>query len=119
MNTFVYVSNAGSQEISVLSLDVAHGALQVIQTVATGGMVMPLAVHPNRTHLYAALRSEPFKVATFAIEAAGGSLRPIGQSRLPDSMASIATDRKGRYLFAASYGGHKLSVSPIGDDGVA
>jgi 6-phosphogluconolactonase len=34
-------------------------------------------------------------------------------------MASIATDLGGRWLLAASYGGHRISVSPIGDDGAA
>ncbi|HUR88257.1 MAG TPA: beta-propeller fold lactonase family protein, partial [Ramlibacter sp.] len=38
---------------------------------------------------------------------------------LPDSMAYVMTDRTGRWLFAASYPGHKITVSPIAMDGVA
>jgi len=33
-------------------------------------------------------------------------------------MAYISTDRTGKYLFSASYGGNKIAVSPIGPDGV-
>jgi 6-phosphogluconolactonase len=117
--TYAYISNADSKDISVLSLDTTSGELSVVQTLPVGGQVMPLAVSPDRKYLYAALRSQPFTAASFRIDAASGKLTPIGTSPLPDSMASIATDRSGRHLFAASYPGHKMSVSPIGTDGVA
>ncbi|HUG25636.1 lactonase family protein [Piscinibacter sp.] len=116
--TIVYIANADSKEISVLRLDPASGELVPVQTVPVGGQVMPLAVSPDRTHLYAALRSQPYTVASFRIDPASGRLAAIGSNPLPDSMASIGLDRGGRHLFAASYGGHKLSVSPIGADGV-
>ncbi|HEX6707586.1 MAG TPA: beta-propeller fold lactonase family protein [Albitalea sp.] len=116
--TVVYVSNADSKEISVLLLDAERGDLALVQTLPVGGQVMPMAVSPDRKFLYAALRSQPYTVASFRIDAADGRLTPIGTSPLPDSMASIGVDRIGRTLFAASYGGHKLSVSPIGRDGV-
>ena len=116
--TVVYVSNADSKEISVLLLDTAKGDLGLVQTVTVGGQVMPLAVSPDRRFLYAALRSQPYTAASFRIDPLDGRLTSIGSSPLPDSMASIAVDRIGRTLFAASYGGHKLSASPIGRDGV-
>ncbi|WP_280150539.1 beta-propeller fold lactonase family protein [Piscinibacter sp. XHJ-5] len=117
--TFVYVSNADSKEISVLLLDADKGDLALVQTLPVGGQVMPMAVSPDRKYLYAALRSQPYTVASFSIDARDGRLSPIGTAPLPDSMAYIAVDRIGRSLFAASYGGHKLSVGPIGRDGVA
>lgn len=117
--TFVYVSNADSREISVLLLDSAKNDLLLVQTVPVTGQVMPLAVSPDRKFLYAALRSQPYSVASFAIDSNSGKLTAIGVNPLPDSMAYIATDRGGKFLFAASYGGHKASVSPIGADGVA
>ena len=114
----VYVSNADSREISVLALAVDSGALTPLETVAVDGTVMPLAVSPDRHRLYAALRTQPYRVLSFAIEPGDGRLRKLGESALADSMANIATDRSGRWLFAASYGGAKVTVNSIGADGV-
>ncbi len=116
--TVVYVSNADSQEISILKLDKAQGTLEPLDTVKAGGQVMPLAVSRDRHFLYAALRSQPYRVVSFAIAPTDGRLVRLGESSLADSMANIDTDRSGRWLFAASYGGAKITVNEIGKDGV-
>lgn len=113
-----YVANADSRSISVLSLDQDSGAVALLQTVAVSGSVMPLAISPDKRFLFASLRSVPFSVASFAVDAASGALTEVATSALPDSMASITVDPSGRWLLAASYGGHKVSVSPIGVGGV-
>jgi 6-phosphogluconolactonase len=117
--SMAYVANAESRAISVLKLERGSGTAQVVQTLEVGGTVMPMALSPDRKMLYAALRSEPFSVATFAIDRSTATLTRVGTAPLPDSMANIMTDRTGRWLFAASYGGNKISVSPIGADGLA
>ena len=113
-----YVANADSRSISVLSLDQDSGAVTLLQTVEVSGSVMPLAISPDKRFLFASLRSVPFSVASFAVDAASGALTGVATSALPDSMASITVDPSGRWLLAASYGGHKVSVSPIGVGGV-
>lgn len=115
----VYVSNAESGDLSVLRLNPRDGRLDPVQTVDIGGEVMPLALAPDRRRLYAARRSEPREVLSFAIDGASGELSLLGSAPLPHSMAYIATDRSGRFLFSASYGGNLIAVSPIGGDGVA
>ena len=114
--TVVYVSNADSQEISVLALDRERGTLSALQSVPVGGTAMPMALSPDRQWLYAALRSQPYRVVTFAI-GADGQLAKRGEASLADSMANIDVDRSGRWLFAASYGGHKITVNAIAPDG--
>jgi 6-phosphogluconolactonase len=76
-----------------------------------------MAVSPDKRFLYAALRSQPFRVVSFAIDGASGKLRKLGEAALADSMANIDTDLTGRWLFAASYPGHKITVNSIDKDG--
>jgi 6-phosphogluconolactonase len=116
--TFVYVSNADSQELSVLAFDRSTGRLSPVETLAVGGTVMPLAVSPDKRFLYAALRSQPFRVVSFAIDPAGGRLKKLGEAPLADSMANIDVDASGKWLFAASYPGHKITVNSIDGNGV-
>ena len=120
--TFVYVGNAESQDITILELK-SNGELVPVASVAVPGPAkpggsMPMAVSPNKRFLYAALRTEPFSVATFAIDAKSGKLDHRGSSPLAASMAYISTDRTGRFLFGASYPAHKVTVNPIDPDGV-
>ena len=115
--TWVYVSNADSQEISVLALDRDKGTLTPVQTLAVGGTVMPMVVSHDKRVLYAALRSQPFRVASMSIDAATGKLQKLGEAPLADSMANIDLDASGKWLFAASYQGGKISVNAIGKDG--
>lgn len=119
----VYIGNADSNDIHVLRLETDSGALSPVQVIAipniakTGGS-MPLAVSPDRRFLYAGLRGEPFVAACFAIDPRTGALSHRANAPLADSMAYIATDRAGKFLLGASYGGNKVSVNPIGPDGL-
>jgi 6-phosphogluconolactonase len=120
--TFVYVGNADSQDVSVLELK-PNGDLTPVETTAVPGPAkpgssLPLAVSPDKRRLFAGLRNEPFSVVTFAIDAKTGKLKLVGPGPLADSMAYISTDRTGKFLFSASYGGNKIAVNPIGADGV-
>ena len=119
--TVVYVANADSHDIAILALDDsgADGTLREIDRFATGGVVMPLAVRPDKRVLYASIRSDPFRVLSLAIDPASGRLEEIGSAPLPASMCWISTDRRGRYLLSASYGSSLVAVSPIDDEGVA
>lgn len=115
--TFVYISNADSRDISVLSLDERTGALTPVAATPTSGMVMPLTLSPDRRHLYASLRNEPFSVTTFRMDGATGKLTEQATVRLPDNMAYLSTDLTGRYLLSASYVGNKIAINPIAADG--
>jgi 6-phosphogluconolactonase len=120
--TFVYVGNADSQDISILELK-PNGDLSAVETVKVPGPTkpggsLPLAISPEKHRLYAALRNEPYTAVTFDIDAKTGKLKLVGPGPLADSMAYIAIDRTGRFLLGASYGGNKVTVNPIGPNGV-
>jgi 6-phosphogluconolactonase len=122
-DTFAYIGNAGSNDISVFHVEPSSGAVKAVDTVAfpgveKAGSSTPLAVSPDRRFLFAGVRSEPFTILSFAIDASNGHLTFRGRGPLADSMANIATDRTGKFLFSASYGGNKVAINPIGADGV-
>jgi len=114
-SSFVYVSNAEDGDIGAYVLQ-PDGSLKVLDRVGAGKPVGPLAVTPDRRYLHAAVRSKPFTVHSYSIEA-NGALTPMGLAPLAESFAYISTDRTGRYLFGASYGGNLVGVNPIGADG--
>ena len=72
--TVAYVSSAGSKEIFVFAMDRDSGDLTEIERVPVPGTdkpsptSIPMAVSPDRRFLYAALRSEPYPVSSFAID---------------------------------------------------
>ena len=113
----VYVSNAESGDIVAFGVDPFSGDLSPLQRLVLGGAVMPLACSPDRRFLYAARRTDPLEVLSFAIDATSGKLSLVGTAPLPANMAYIATDRSGRFLFSASYAEHRLAVSPIDANG--
>src|SRR5262249_6414757 len=114
----VYVSNADSKEIYVLSLENRNGAVTLVQQAPVTGAVMPLAISPNRRLLYAALPSRPFSVSTLECVPTTGTLRNRSPTPLADNMAYISTDRTGRFLFGASYTGDRISINAIDEQGV-
>ena len=122
-DTVVYVSNAGNPTVGIFSMNRDSGDLTPIANVLIPGTdkpsptSMPLAVSPNHRFLYAGLRSQPYTVASFAIDPATGGLTHLASAPLADSMAYIVTDRSGRFLLSASYPGSKLAINPIDAQG--
>jgi 6-phosphogluconolactonase len=114
----VCVSTAGGGELRVLEVDARQGTLIERQCLVLGGALMPMALNPQRNRLYVSRRSVPYAVLSLAIDSEG-LLSLMGESALPVSMAYIATDRTGRFLFSASYGEHQIAVSTVDALGVA
>jgi 6-phosphogluconolactonase len=122
--TIAYVACAGSREIHCFDLDTDRGALTSFDVVTVPGSNepspsnMPMALSSDGTKLYAALRTNPFPVSTFAIDTSSGTLTCQGTAPLPAPMAYICVGAGGRVLMGASYKEGKLSISEIAPDGV-
>jgi len=116
--TFVYVSAAADGKVDGYSMDEASGALTPLANVDAGKAVMPMAVSPDKAHLYAVVRSQPYRVLTYAIDPASGALTEEAVAALPDSMPYVSVDKSGRLLFFASYGGNKIASLPVDADGL-
>jgi 6-phosphogluconolactonase len=122
-DTFAYIANADSNDISVFRIEPTSGKVDPIETVAFPGVEKPgsstpLALSPDHLTLFAGVRAQPYTVLSFAIDPKSGRLSHRGSGPLADSMANIATDRTGKFLFSASYGGNKVALNPIGGDGI-
>ena len=113
---YVYVSNAEDGTIGAYTLQ-PDGALHPGARVAAGNVVMPMAVSPDKRFLYAAVRSKPFAVITYAIDRKTGGLAKLSGGALAESYPYIAVDKTGGVLLGASYGGHQVGVNLIGKDG--
>jgi len=112
-STFAYISSPGDGMISQYQLDDKSGALSLVEQTKAGDQVNPMAISPDGKALFAALRVKPFQVVSYSIEPVTGHLKPLSQAPLAESLAYLSTDRSGRFLFGASYGGDLLSVQPI------
>ena len=115
MTTLAYVSSADDGSLHVLELH-DQGHLTLLQRIELGGMLMPMATAPDRRVLYVARRSQPLAVLTLSIDPNSGLLTKHGETELPASMAYLTIDRSGRWLLAASYPQHLVSVHAIGED---
>ncbi|TCQ20061.1 lactonase family protein [Ferranicluibacter rubi] len=116
--TYVYVSAATDGKIDTYRLDETSGNLKSLGDVDAGTSVMPMTVSPDRTRLYAVVRSQPYRVLTYAINPSTGSLTEKASAALPDSMPYVSIDPSGRLLFFASYGGNKIASLPVGLEGL-
>ena len=115
--TFVYVSNAEDGDIGTYRMNPATGELQPGARVKAAGLVMPMAVSPDRRFLHAAVRTKPYAVMTYSIDRGTGALQWLSTSPTAESFPYISLDKTGRYLFGASYGGYLVSVNAVGADG--
>ena len=113
MHTFAYVSNHESGDIAPYVVAADAAGLTPLPRVAASRLVMPLAASPDGRFLHAAVRSEPFAVRSYALDAATGGLQLLGSVPVPESMVGIAVDRSGRWLLAAAYGADALCVFAI------
>jgi 6-phosphogluconolactonase len=114
--TYVYVSNAEDGTIGMYMME-NDGTLKAGAAIEAGKLVMPMSVSPDKRFLFAAVRSQPFSAVSYTIDCATGALKLVAKAPLAESLPYITTDKSGKWLLGASYGGHKVTVNPIGSDG--
>jgi len=114
--TYVYVSNAEDGTIGTYAM-AADGTLTPGARVEAQKMVMPMCVSLDKHFLFAAVRTKPYSLFTYAIDRKTGTLKQLSKGPLAESFPYISLDRTGRYLFGAGYGGNLVSVNAVGKDG--
>ena len=119
-----YTNNSSSKGIYVSRLDSNTGALSAPELAAETRSPSFLAVHPTRDFLYCVNEVNDFQgektgsVSAFALDRKTGMLNLINQqSSAGTGPAHIVTDRAGRNVLVANYGGGSVAVLPIDNSG--
>jgi 6-phosphogluconolactonase len=111
---YLYVANAGSNDLSVFSIATGTGLLNPQGTVPTGIAPYGIVVNPAGTYLYVSNYSSN-DISAYAISSSSGALTEISGSPFPVGVAptSIKTDPTGEFLYVANYGSDSVSVLQI------
>ena len=113
----VFVSQTGDEKISCYDLDHASGALTLLASSDSHGPTGALFLHPSGDVVYAA-HVESTTLASFRVDASSGELILIDKVDTGIATpAHLSTDRSGRFLMTAYYGGGGATVHRLGDDG--
>jgi 6-phosphogluconolactonase len=119
-NQGFFVSNGVSGTLSAYEFEDGD-SLQTSLVSRVDGLdaVGALAVHPSGSTVYAATRTVPPEILTFAVSH-DHSLCQIGQMTVEHEAIYLATDKGGEYLFAASYRtGHRYVMALHPESGLA
>ena len=113
----LFVSLTGDQQIKCYDIDPNSGALQLRSTSNAHGPSGALCLHPSEKVMSVA-HVESTTLASFRLDADSDELKLI--NRVDTSIgipAHLITDRAGRFLLTAYYGGGGVTVHRLGDDG--
>ena len=118
MKTLVFVGNSKKGGISIATVDKSKLVFSNPALPEEG--IAPLAVHPNRKYLYAAVRSRtPNEIVTFAIDADGQALHPVSSIPVPVTVTYLTVDPSGLNLLAVSYADGEILVYALSPNGPA
>lgn len=113
-----------SQGIYRVEFDPATGKLGTPELAAEVTSPSFLAVAPDRKHLFCVCEIGEFKgkrtggVASFTLDAKSGALKPINQeASVGAGPCHLVTDKQGKNVLVANYGGGSVAVLPVGPDG--
>lgn len=106
----VIVSNAHDGEVATFAFDTTTGHLVLDEKYAAAPAVMPMALSPDKKHLFCATRGESRSIITYKPDLSTGHLERLGIANIASSLAYLCADPSGRYLLGASYGEHRLSI---------
>jgi 6-phosphogluconolactonase len=113
----LFVSLTGDEQIKLYDLDPQSGALQLRSVSNAHGPSGALWLHPSGKVLLVA-HVESTTLASFHFDAASGDLTLINKVDTGIGIpAHLITDRGGRFVLTAYYGGGGVTVHRLGADG--
>lgn len=119
-NVDVYFGTSGkaTKGIYKSKFDTGKGKLTSPELVAEIGSPGFLALHPNKTYLYAVAQNDNGPcVAAYRIEN-GGALKLLNTEAIGDGGgAHISVHPSGKFLLTAQYGGGSVALFPLSSNG--
>ena len=112
MAHYVYVAAQDDNKVGIFTMDADSGVLTHQADASMPGGPSLLAISPDKGTLYVSHR-EALRLSSHRIDPATGGLTETGAVDVDTWPAYIATDRTGRHLTVAFYGGAKAGVYPI------
>lgn len=116
MNYHAYVTVSSEDRILKYRMDSDSGDLAFDYSIQAEGGPGPLAVDPRQECLYLSRRGAR-EISTYAIDSATGGIALLGSVSVDADACYVSTDRNGRFLLSASYGGGVAAVHSIRGDG--
>ena len=116
MNYHAYITVSSDDRILKYRMDPDTGDLAFEYSIQADGGPGPLAVDPDEKYLYLSRRTAR-EISAYSINAGTGGLSLLGSVSVDADACYVSTDRNGRFLLSASYGGGVAAVHAIREDG--
>ena len=115
--SFLYVSNLGSNTISVFSIDATSGALTpVAAPFSIGGTALNMKLSPAGDVLFVTIGGNPGFVESFSNPSSGNPGATSIQAGVNPN--GLAIDPSGTHLYTGNFGDNSISAFTIGANGV-
>jgi YVTN family beta-propeller protein len=112
---FAYVTNSGSNDVAMYTIEATTGALTSIGTIAAGTDPVSVAVDPASKFAYVVNENvgSAGNVSMYAINATTGALTSIGTIAVGTGPVSVAVDPSGKFAYVANSGSNDVSMYTI------
>lgn len=106
---YAYVSNSGSDSISMYHVDPSSGTLIPTGTAPSGDDPQAISVTPNGQYAYVANAGSD-TISAYQVDPGSGMLTPIGSAPAGDEPQAIAVSPNGQYVYVANAGSDTVSA---------
>jgi len=109
---FAYVTNSGSNDISMYTVNASTGVLTSIGTIAAGVQPISVAVEPSGKFAYV-VNAGSIDISMYTINATTGALTSIGTIITEHSPTSIAVHPSGKFAYVTHSTLNEVSIYSI------
>jgi|TARA_B100000959_G_C14977901_1_gene622287 6-phosphogluconolactonase len=117
MTDYLITSIGGPEPKVIVDAIDSAGDLRRLSDLACDGPPGPLAVSPNRQHLYVSVQVDGQHLARSYRIGDDGDLTLTGQTEMGGNPCHLSTDNTGRFLLGAYYSDGMATTDPIDTDG--